>query len=576
MNSDNKDFNNGDLTPENIEKTVAEGDTPESFTEGTDNVSVGNIPKESTVADGSTAQPEATDKSAFDNGMILNTDSNTNGNTENNANGISTDGIANNSVSNNANGGMGSYANNSAGNNANGGMGSYTNNSAGNNTNGGRGAFNGGFYSQPKSEPNAAEVLNSYLFGLDTPSMIKPPKKDSASLKKLWKTVGVLLLTMAVAFSGAFACFYWVCNTALLGDSDFFRTLMVQASGVEVNKVEVDMVSGSYEEDTVALAEKIKQYSIDIQIYDTTGERTGSGSGVIVSADGLALTNYHVVYGNETTLKAVLSDGTVCALSVLHLDKITDLAIVKIDTDKTLTPVTWADSSKAKAGQSIAVCGNPLGLGFSVAFGKIGHPNRDLGEVAGNFIQIDTSVNPGNSGGGLFDAAGNLIGIVNAKASGTNVDGIGYAIPAARALDVMDQLLEKGYVGGRPAIGLTLVQVNQSTWDYFKNGDGSTPGELKDYLYEARYGIYIIESKYNTEIKKGDRIVSCNGVEFDNRDSFSQWLLKYKSGDTVRITVERITSAVQNPDGSYTVQRERNTYECTLRERDWADEPYAK
>ncbi len=536
MNNGNNDFNNENLSPADNEKTLAEVSIPK------------DTPDEGKT-DINASHGAPTDSDNAESGDNVNNQSLDSGNTEHGGNVNNQSLVGGNNLvdANGANGGMG--------------------------------AFNGDFYRQSKSEPNAAELLNSYLFGTDTPEKIKPPKKDSKALKKIWKTVGVLLLTMAVAFSGAFACFYWVCNTALLGDSDFFRTLMVQASGVRVNKVEVDMISGGYEEDTIALAEKIMQCSIDIHIYDTNNQRTGSGSGVIISEDGLAVTNYHVVYGNETTLKAVLSDGTVCSLSVLHLDKITDLAVVKINTTKKLTPATWANSDNAKSGQSIAVCGNPLGLGFSVSFGKIGHPNRDLGEVAGNFIQLDTSVNPGNSGGGLYDAAGNLLGIINSKASGTNVDGIGYAIPASRALNVISELLnpELGYVTGRPAIGFTLVQVNQSTWDYFKNGDGINPGELEGYLYEAKYGIYIIGSIYNTDIEKGDRIISCNRVEFNDRDEFSQWLMKFKPGDTVEVTVERIEGEpIRNPDGSYTIKRQRFTFPCVLQERNWKDEPYAK
>ncbi len=550
MNNGNNDFNNESLTSEDNEKALAEANLlKDAPTEEKTDVNI-NAPSSSDGADntelrgvtnvlGSAASinAENTGPNMLDGVM---SDSYENGNTES---------------SENCNGRTADSGNNE-----------------------GEGAFNSGFYGQAKDGQNAAERLNSYLFSTDTPAKIKPPKKDTDALKRLWKTAGVLLLTMAVAFSGAFACFYWVCETALLGDSDFFRTLMVQASGIKVNKVEIDMISGGYEEDSIALAEKIMQSSIDIQIFNTENQRAGSGSGVIISEDGLAVTNYHVVYGNETTLKAVLSDGTVCALSVLHLDKITDLAVVKIDTNKKLTPVTWADSANAKAGQSIAVCGNPLGLGFSVSFGKIGHPNRDLGEVAGSFIQIDASVNPGNSGGGLYDGAGNLLGIINSKASGTNVDGIGYAIPASRALSVISELLNPnlGYVTGRPAIGFTLVQVSQSTWDYFKNGDGINPGELKDHLYEAKYGIYIIKSEYNTEIVKGDRIISCNGIEFDDRDEFSQWLMKFKPGDTVSVTVERIVEKIHNPDGSYTVKRQKFTFPCVLRERDWKDEPYAK
>ena len=423
------------------------------------------------------------------------------------------------------------------------------------------------------AQPNAAELLNSYLFSVDTGENIEPPEKDSDRLKEIWKRIGVLLLTMAVAFSGAFACLYWVCEAALFGDSDFFSAIISKSSGVEINKVEVDMISGNYEEDTIALAEKVRQYSVDITVYDSNNERLGSGSGVIISEDGMALTNYHVVYGNETGIKAVLHDGTACSATVLHLDKLSDLAIIKLETNKKLTPVTFADSTKAKAGQRIVACGNPLGLASTVSFGYIAHPDRDLGESVGNYIQVDAAVNPGNSGGGVYDAMGNLIGIINSKASGTNVDGIGYAIPSARIISVMNDLLKQNYVGGRPAIGFTVVQVNQSTWDYFKNGDGVNPGQLNEFLYEAKYGIYIIESKYNENIITGDRLISCDGVEFTDREDFGNWITRYKIDDTVSITVERIVSVSQNEDGSYKVVRERLTFDCVIHERDWVDEP---
>lgn len=424
------------------------------------------------------------------------------------------------------------------------------------------------------SERNMAELLNSYLFDEGAGKVSEQRRVDPEFLKTLWKKAGFLVLTALVAFFGAFACVYYVCNTALLGDSDFFATLMLKNSGVTVNRIETDMISGSYIEDTTELAEKISECSAAIRVY-SNGESIGSGSAVILSEDGIAVTNYHVVYGYEDSLNAELCDGTWCDVEVLHLDKISDIAVIKIKSGKKLTAATFGDSEKARAGQSIAVCGNPLGLEFSVSFGKISHPDRDLGESAGNYIQIDASVNPGNSGGGLFDAAGNLIGIVNAKASGTDVDGIGYAIPSARIITVMNDLLKQGYVSGRPAIGLTLVQVTSSTWDHFKNGNGgSGKGDLYEFLYGNQYGIYIMESKYTDELQKGDRIVSCGKRTFTDRDDFSSWLLKYSPGDTVDITVERIISKSEAPDGSILIQRSNTTVTCTLSERDWIDEPY--
>lgn len=428
-----------------------------------------------------------------------------------------------------------------------------------------------------ESERNMAEVLNSYLFD-ESPVKVSGLNKrgDTEFLKALWKKAGLLVLTALVAFFGAFACVYYVCNTALLGDSDFFAALMLKNSGVTVNRVELDMVSADYTEDTTELAEKISECSAAIRVYRNS-ESIGSGSAVILSEDGIAVTNYHVAYGHEDALKAELCDGTRCDVEVLHLDKISDIAVIKIKSSKKLTKATLGDSETAKAGQSVAVCGNPLGLEFSVSFGKISHPDRDLGEAAGNYLQLDASVNPGNSGGGVFDAAGNFIGIVYAKATGTDVDGIGYAIPSARVIKVVNDLLTNGYVSGRPAIGLKLVQVTSGTWDYFKNGENGTgKGELYDYLYENKYGIYVTESQYNDELKKGDRIVSGGGRTFADSDAFSEWLLDFKPGDTVKITVERVTGVDENPLGGLTVTRETKEIECKLFERNWADEPYAK
>ncbi len=427
-----------------------------------------------------------------------------------------------------------------------------------------------------ESKRNMAEILNSYLFDGSAVRVSEPKRGDTEFLKALWKKAGLLVLTALVAFFGAFACIYYVCNTALLGDSDFFATLMLKNSGVTVNRVELDMVSADYTEDTTELARKISECSAALRVYRGT-ESVGSGSAVILSEDGIAVTNYHVAYGHEDALKAELCDGTRCDVEVLHLDKISDIAVIKIKSSKKLTKATLGDSETAKAGQSVAICGNPLGLEFSVSFGKISHPDRDLGEAAGNYLQLDATVNPGNSGGGVFDAAGNFIGIVYAKATGTDVDGIGYAIPSVRVIKVVNDLLKNGYVSGRPAIGLTLAQVTSETWDYFKNGEnGIGKGELYDYLYESRYGIYVTESNYTDEFKKGDRIVSGGGRTFSDTNSFSEWLLNFKPGDTVKITVERVTGVDENPLGGLTVTRETKEIECKLFERNWADKPYEK
>ncbi len=426
----------------------------------------------------------------------------------------------------------------------------------------------GGF---PVSEENKAKKLNDELF---TQYAVfedeKKPSKERSSMKGVFKTLGILLVAVVCAFSGAFAGMYWICNTAIMGDSEFFEAVMTKNSGIKVNRVEVDYISGEYEPtDSVTLAEKILKYTVEIRIrsydeelYEYTD--SANGSGVIIGYDGeyaTIVTNHHVVYGSKE-FNVVLYDGSTYKGELLHLDEIGDLAIVRIQPDEAVEVATIADSDKLIIGQPLAAAGNPLGLGLSVSFGYLTHPRRDIGDDGGNFIQMDVTVNPGNSGGGLYDAQGNLVGIVTAKASGTNVDGIGYAIPSNRMLESVNDLLKFGYVKGRPAMGVTIVNVNVNTWEYFENGD------LAGYLDGQRsYGVYVITSKYYDSIQKGDRIVSIDNKLLDTKEQLSSLILDYKAGDIIDVVLER---GIPKDDG--TMEIERVTVEIELRERDWVDE----
>ena len=168
---------------------------------------------------------------------------------------------------------------------------------------------------------------------------------------------------------------------------------------------------------------------------------SGVGSGIIVSADGLILTNYHVVSGS-TSLTVTLSDGKQVSATVVATDPSKDLAVVRADATG-LTPATLATSSNLAVGQLAIAIGSPLGLGYpnSVSSGIVSALGRDIavtGNSAGSsgtglhgLIQTDAAINPGNSGGPLLDSSGNVIGIVTAQAS--NAQGVGFAIPISAA-----------------------------------------------------------------------------------------------------------------------------------------------
>lgn len=432
-----------------------------------------------------------------------------------------------------------------------------------------------------EKKENAAERLNSYLFALndaasgEIPNVCNPEtahNADKKSTKKLLLKLGALTVAFAMAFWGAFAGMSWVCRTSVLGDSDFFTALVAKYSGIAVNRADVDYISGEYTGDTIALGDKVKRRTVvirvvefDSSIYDYT--ETASGSGVILEQhdDGTAIivTNHHVVNGAKKfyvqTYSGAQYDGT-----IMHLDETGDLAIVKIQASETLETATVADSDKAVSGQQVVAAGNPLGLGMATSFGYVAANDRNIGDNGGNVIQLDISANPGNSGGGLYDVQGNLLGIITSKASGSNVDGIVYAIPSNRMLKSVSDLMKFGYVKGRPALGVTVVTLNASTWDTLSRG------ELAGCLYEnseARYGVYIISSKYSSELQKGDRIVTFNGEEVSVNQQILNIISRLSPGSVATLVIER---AVEKSDGS--ISYEQKTVKILLRERDWADE----
>ncbi len=178
---------------------------------------------------------------------------------------------------------------------------------------------------------------------------------------------------------------------------------------------------------------------------------TGSGSGVIISSDGYILTNNHVVESAKD-INIRLHDGTEYVAKVIGTDSKTDIAVLKVDATN-LKPVTIGDSDKLVVGETAVVIGNPLGeLGGTVTNGIISALEREitLDGSKMNLIQTNAAINPGNSGGGLFNSKGELVGIVVAKSSGLDIEGLGFAIPINDVKDVISDILNLGYVSGRP------------------------------------------------------------------------------------------------------------------------------
>ena len=258
---------------------------------------------------------------------------------------------------------------------------------------------------------------------------------------------------------------------------------------------------------------------------------SGAGSGVVISSDGYIVTNNHVISG-ASTIKVRLANGTEYSATLVGTDSKTDIAVLKVDASD-LSPAILGDSDGLQVGEFALAIGNPLGsLGGTVTDGIISALNRDItinGETM-NLLQTNAAVNPGNSGGGLFNKRGELIGIVNAKSSGTDVEGLGFAVPVNTVKSVVEDLMSKGYVSGRPAFGITVIDV-------------STADRAMMYGV-SRLGVYVNSVNSGTDAEKqglqaGDYLVSIDGTAVSSTSDVSTVLSNHQVGDEVEVQIIR-------------------------------------
>lgn len=312
------------------------------------------------------------------------------------------------------------------------------------------------------------------------------------------------------------------------GDSVIYRTVETNSdsSDTDSTSLSINQIAELAADSVVEISTESTQFS-----YFGAQTATGAGSGVIISTDGYIITNNHVIDG-ASTITVTLHDNKSYTATLVATDSQTDIAVLKIDADD-LTPVVIGDSSKLEVGDTAVAIGNPLGeLGGSVTSGIISGLEREitLDSETMNLMQIDAAINPGNSGGGVFNDNGELVGIVVAKASSIDVEGIGFAIPVNDITDVIDQLIDYGYVKGRTSLGVTLINIDDSQTAMSYRVD--------------KTGVYALQvtSGSNAEdagIKAGDRIISVDGTEITTADQVVDLVSTHSVGDTLRIKVDR-------------------------------------
>lgn len=301
-------------------------------------------------------------------------------------------------------------------------------------------------------------------------------------------------------------------------------------------------VYGSAGVDVFAVSTVVRKVQDAVVVIDATVMTTSmfgqsstsvsSGSGVVISENGYILTCHHVVDGAKS-VKVTLNDGTAYDATLVGSDSASDLAVLKIDPkDQKLVYAEQGCSGDLVVGESVVAIGNPLGtLGGTVTTGIISATERNIQMSDGStmtLIQTDAAINSGNSGGGLFNLNGQLIGIVNAKYSASGVEGLAFAIPIDSAYEVQLQLIQYGYVRGVIDHGLTVLEVTDNELSYYHYYFGLT-----------QTGVYIVDSEYTDELKNKDLILSIGGKTVATEDDFDKILEEYVVGDTVTFEISR-------------------------------------
>ena len=367
----------------------------------------------------------------------------------------------------------------------------------------------------------------------------QPPKKRRRKNGNIARSAVALVLAAAMGFVGGFVgaqvgntggkvVIQQVAPSSTSSSDSGSASAVNTASGMTTAQVS-EMVSPS----VVVITTEQVVYS-QWSWYGQSQVESGAGSGVIISSDGYILTCAHVVSG-ASNITVSIGDKDYPA-TLVGEDTTSDIAVVKVDATG-LTPATVGNSDSLKVGESVMAVGNPLGeLGGTVTSGIVSALNRSVsiqGSSSVNtmsLIQMDASVSPGNSGGGLFNMNGELVGIVNAKSSDSDAEGLGFAIPVNDAVKVAQELLENGYVTGRPYLGIS----------YYAVTDAQTAAQLG----VNAYGVYIVEvvkggPADKAGLQAGDRIVSVDGSEVATQSDLGTLMQNHKAGDTIEITVAR-------------------------------------
>jgi len=368
----------------------------------------------------------------------------------------------------------------------------------------------------------------------------KKPKRYTVTKKGI-----AIMISVCIIFSGLFGFGGSLIANGLAGNGMIFGSTSGDMLGQGILNTGAGASETSYNLAALTGSELTIQEIITLAAHSVVEIRTetvtndswmqqyvteGAGSGVIISSDGYIMTNNHVIE-NARKITVTLKNGKEYTATLIGTDSQTDIAVLKIDATG-LTLAVYGDSDTLKVGDLAVAIGNPLGeLGGTATAGIISALDRQL-TINGKtmtLLQTDASINPGNSGGGLFNQYGQLVGLVVAKSSGSDVEGLGFAIPINQVKTIAAQLVDYGYVKGRIDTGMTFVDLTS----------------MQNALHYGvrNLGIYVKsvdnQNAVNAGFQSGDMIYYVEDTKIASSSDLTAAFSGYSVGDKVSVTVVR-------------------------------------
>lgn len=322
--------------------------------------------------------------------------------------------------------------------------------------------------------------------------------------------------------------------TAIWGGNDSQETDSAQSSddsafSMEIRKKPENSDGGFVVKDVSDVVQKVRPSVVGVitesfQTYSTSS----AGSGIILSEDGYIVTNNHVVEGGDS-ISVTLDDGETYAAELIGTDVKSDIAVLKIDAQN-LPAAEFGDSSQVEVGEAAIAIGNPLGLNGTVTAGIISAVDREIQVGSSNMVllQTDASINPGNSGGALLNEYGQVIGVNSAKISSEDSEGLGFAIPSNTVGPIVEELIDKGYVSGRPLTGISGRNVSALTAAFYNIPQGILVDQVAPESDAAAKGL-----------TAGDVIIGVDDIRVENISDACTLRDEHKAGDTMKLTFYR-------------------------------------